>query len=825
MTALRRRLVKAIRGVGLVLAVVLFCSAVTAVWSVARTPVEHPPASPTVNDITQLNPIPVAEILVPTTTDEIIQAVRTHAGPISIGGGRYSMGGQTASLGALQIDMRQFNRILVFDSVGKTITVQAGARWQQIQERIDPANLSIKIMQTYANFTVGGTLSVNAHGRYVGLGPVIRSVRSLHVVLADGTLVEASPATHPEIFYGVIGGYGGIGVITDATLELADNVRVRRQHLVMPVSAYKAYFVQHVRDADGVIFHNADLYPPDFRTVNAVSYVETTAPVTIPERLQPPHQSYGRDRFMFSVISEWPFGKQFREHILDPLLFRTEPVSWRNYEASYDVAELEPSSRTQSTYVLQEYFVPVEHFDDFVPKMRSVFQHRRVNVINVSIRHAKPDPGSLLAWAPRETFAFVVYYKQGTSAAARRAVGEWTRELTDSVLSVGGSYYLPYQPQATREQFLRAYPRASEFFALKRRLDPTNKFRNTLWDKYYAPLIDPSTAALSPTVRAALDHRSGYARDEAQTFLTHPEWYIVYSSDEYAAWLQTRLPTDFPYVASIGQFWIGYHEIWQATRRTYPINWGYHVMLCVIGASYSVELTLKAMYENTIGRLSDWTAGHALTDEDRYAAMVAADYGRFIHTYPWYQYGFAAKLAGLWTDLPVRGAHPIRKLERRLFLTTEYGIKAIYATLITVAARSTYAPQEDHLQMVVTGWTDSLTRETPAVTAAAALDGTHTLLTVPRYDPFRDLMAHLAEQPTPPRIREIAGDSIIVLTGVAPSDWATRDPRAHILYALPLPTDRGRKRVVISTPVSQLLPLLRDIDAGGAVQVDHLYDY
>jgi FAD/FMN-containing dehydrogenase len=825
MQAFRRRLVKALRVIGLVFAVVLFCSAATAVWGVARTPVEHPPAPPTVNDISQLNPIPVADIVVPTTTDEIVQAVRTHRGPISIGGGRYSMGGQTASPGALQIDMRQFNRILTFDSIGKTITVQAGARWRQIQERIDPANLSIKIMQTYANFTVGGSLSVNVHGRYVGLGPVIRSVRSLHVVLADGTLVEASPTVHPDIFNGVIGGYGGIGVITDATLELADNVRVQRQHLVMPVSAYRAYFIHHIRDADGIVFHNADLYPPDFRTVNAVSYIQTAAPVTIPERLQPPSQSYRRDRFMFSVMSEWPFGKQFREHILDPLLFRTHPVSWRNYEASYDVAELEPSSRTQSTYVLQEYFVPVAHFDDFVPKMRAVFQHRRVNVINVSIRHANADPGSLLAWAPRETFAFVVYYKQGTNAAARRAVGEWTRELTDSVLSVGGSYYLPYQPQATRAQFLRAYPRAPEFFALKGRLDPTNKFRNTLWDKYYGPLIDPAGAPLSPAVRTALDGRRGYARDEDQTFLTHPEWYIVYSSDEYAAWIETRLPTDFPYVASIGQYWIGYHEIWQATRRTYPVNWGYHVMLCVIGASYSVELTLKAMYENTIGRLSGWTAGHALTDEDRYAAVVAADYGRFIHIYPWYQYGFASKLAGLWTDLPVRGAHPIRKLERRLFLTTEYGIKAVYATLITVATRSTYASEEDHLQMVVTGWTDSLARAVPAVTAAASLDSIHTLLMVPRYDAFRDLMAQLARQPTMPRITEIADDSVIVLTGVAPSNWATRDSRAHVLYALRLPTDRGRKRVVISTPVSQLLPLLRDIDAGGALHVDHLYDY
>jgi FAD/FMN-containing dehydrogenase len=116
--------------------------------------------------------------------------------------------------------------------------------------------------------------------------------------------------------------------------------------------------------------------------------------------------------------------------------------------------------------------------------MRQVFQRHRVNVINVSIRHAKQDPGSLMAWARSDVFAFVVYYKQGTSEVDRKEVGVWTRELIDEALSVGGSYYLPYQLHATKEQFLRAYPRATEFFELKRRLDPTNKFRNGLWDKY-----------------------------------------------------------------------------------------------------------------------------------------------------------------------------------------------------------------------------------------------------------------------------------------------------------------------------------------------------
>src|SRR6185295_9373078 len=117
--------------------------------------------------------------------------------------------------------------------------------------------------------------------------------------------------------------------------------------------------------------------------------------------------------------------------------------------------------------------------------MAEIFTRNRVNVINVSIRHAKADIGSLLAWAREEVFAFVVWYKQGTNEVAKNKVAIWTRELINAALSLGGSYYLPYQVHATEEQFHKAYPNAKKLFELKDKLDPVFKFRNVIWDSYY----------------------------------------------------------------------------------------------------------------------------------------------------------------------------------------------------------------------------------------------------------------------------------------------------------------------------------------------------
>jgi FAD/FMN-containing dehydrogenase len=440
-----------------------------------------------VNDITQLNPIRVRKVLAPGTIAEVVEAVRTNSGPISIGGGRFSMGGQTATDGALQIDMRHLDHIVSFSKEKKEITVQAGITWRKVLEYIDPYDLSVEIMQSYANFTVGGALSVNAHGRYVGLGPIVLSVKSIRLVLADGAVVFASPDENADLFYGAIGGYGGLGVIVEATLRLTDDVHVELDTHVMPLSAYRGYFASKVRDNGDVIFHNAVLYPPNFDTVRVLSYIKTSKSVTVADRLVPADSNYNSSSLGMSIVSSWPGGKWVRQHVFDVWKYRGHEIEWRNYEASFDVRELEPASRKASTYVLQEYFVPVDQLESFTAQMGGILRRHRVNAINLSIRHARQDPGTLLAWARSEVFSCVLYYKQGTSDNDRTEVQTWTRELIDSAVAHGGTYYLPYQIAATREQFHAAYPNAPRLFALKRRADPLNKFRNRLWDMYFDP--------------------------------------------------------------------------------------------------------------------------------------------------------------------------------------------------------------------------------------------------------------------------------------------------------------------------------------------------
>jgi FAD/FMN-containing dehydrogenase len=438
-----------------------------------------------VNDITKLNPIKVTRVVKPDSIDDIVKAIRSSSGPISIGGGRFSQGGQTSFPDSVHLDMRSFKKVLSLNINKRQVTVQSGITWRDLQEVIDREDLSVKIMQTYSNFTIGGSLSVNVHGRYVGEGPIIRSVDSMKVILANGDIVNVSPLENPTIFNGVIGGYGGIAVIVEVTLNLEKNVKVKRHTKTMKLQDYSEYFTSNIRNNTDVIFHNADIYPPEYTDVRSVSWQKTDEKLTVKRRLIPQGKEYDWQPKVAEFVADSNFGKWMRQYVMEPLLYSFDAVQWRNYEASYDVYELEPKNRVHTTYALREYFLPIKNFDSFAGKMSAIFKKYEVNIINVSIRHALPDSGSILSWARTEVFAFVVYYRQGTSEKAQQEVKLWSQEIIEVLITENGTYYLPYQLHATTEQFMKAYPGANDFFDLKQQVDPNNRFRNKLWEQHY----------------------------------------------------------------------------------------------------------------------------------------------------------------------------------------------------------------------------------------------------------------------------------------------------------------------------------------------------
>lgn len=439
-----------------------------------------------VENVTGLYGVSVAAVQPVYRTQDVVDAVLRGPFPIAVGGGRFSMGGQIAAAGGLHLDMRPFKGLIWLRPDDLRVRVQAGMRWRDLQEHLDPLGLAVHTMQSYANFSVGGSVSVNVHGRYLGHGPLAHSVWALQLVLADGRVVEADRQHNADLFAAALGGYGAVGVITEVELQLARNRRIRREVQEVALEAYPAHFRDAVLSRPGGVLHNADLLPPHFDKAFSLTWREAAddAPLTEPARLVARGQRYAVEQNLIWAFSELPGAMAVREAVLEPLLRGQPAVKWLNHEASLDVAQLEPRTRRWSTYALQEYFVPERHFLSFATGLGALLRQHKAGVLNVSIRHAPADRDALLKWAPEPVFCFVLYFKQRRHAQASAEVGRWTRALIDLALQHEGRYYLPYQPHATREQFEAAYPQATQLRALKARVDAEGRFNNSLWQRY-----------------------------------------------------------------------------------------------------------------------------------------------------------------------------------------------------------------------------------------------------------------------------------------------------------------------------------------------------
>jgi FAD/FMN-containing dehydrogenase len=764
-----------------------------------------------VNDITGINPIQVHKEIQPATVEEIVEAVKSTKGPISIGGGRFSMGGQTGFENSLHIDMRKFNKVLNLDTVSKQVTVQPGVVWRDLQKVIDPHNLSVKIMQTYANFTVGGSVSVNCHGRYIGHGPIVSSVLQIKLVTASGELITATRTENPDVFAAAVGGYGGIGVLVEVTLQLADNVKVERMIAQVLPADYNQFFDSTIRRDEEVIFQNGDLYPPDFDLINSVAWKKTDKPLTDTVRVTPEGENYWLERQVMSVVSWGNFGKWVRKNWVDPNLYDDEKVVWRNREASYDVQELEPSSREEDTYVLQEYFIPVKNITAFIPKMKAIYDKYDVNVINVSLRHAYADTLTFLSWAPEEVFAFVIYYEQGTDPESREIVRQWTVEMTDAILSENGRWYLPYQPHASVEQFQHGYSQASKYFEVKNRLDSGQRFTNKLLDKYNPYLAD--------RIEKKRDSIKGYYRDEAQSFLTVPEWYLVFNPKEYADFLEAgNNPSDFPFYASIDEYWTLYDRSMKLVSEAYPENEEYNTMLNVIGVSITMEYTAKMLYENTIGRVFSWFSNGTLSDDERVIIDAQRAYSDFIYDKAWYEFRFMPWVKKVWTTSNTSESNWFRKIERKMFFTAEFTFKAMYAELIGWGARASYEEPVTEIYLVVST-PDSL-QHSPAVSVIHE-DGENKLVSITRWGVFTKSIMQIADKKID--IHEIGGNDEIVVSLLV--DHQKKNiSGGELLYESRVVTDSNRGRLVYLVEVDKLLSFVQEAKRNG-VEVEHIFDY
>jgi hypothetical protein len=265
--------------------------------------------------------------------------------------------------------------------------------------------------------------------------------------------------------------------------------------------------------------------------------------------------------------------------------------------------------------------------------------------------------------------------------------------------------------------------------------------------------------------------------------------------------------------------------VYSATRAHYPFPIGDHIVLAVIGSSFSVEYGLKGLYEETAGRLSEWTSHHQPVAEDDYAAEVAENYATFVHIRPFYEFSFARALRGLWSNTPLATTHLVRTVERRAWLTLDYSVEAVYCELIELATHATYGFEDT----TTVAWVEFpasddklISSPVPSVRILRDVGNKQAMVEIPRYQEFTSTALGLIHAGI--QFRQIASNDLIVISAIAPSGWMNNIPDLQLLLAQPLLSNPGNTRIVLLCRVPELHDTLPVLEHQG-LKIEHLYDY
>lgn len=176
-------------------------------------------------------PCKAGAIVRPANTEQVaavMQACHAVQQPVVTHGGLTGLvHGAEASPDELVISLERLTAIEEIDQVGGTLTVQAGAPLQRVQEAAKEVGLQFPLdLGARGSCTIGGNIATNAGGvRVIRYGMMRQQVLGLEAVMADGRVVSSmnrmlknnAGFDLKQLF---IGSEGTLGIVTRAVLRL-----------------------------------------------------------------------------------------------------------------------------------------------------------------------------------------------------------------------------------------------------------------------------------------------------------------------------------------------------------------------------------------------------------------------------------------------------------------------------------------------------------------------------------------------------------------------------------------------------------------------------
>jgi len=400
-------------------------------------------------------------------------------GIIARGMGR-SYGDSAVIHNGMVIGQGFLNRFLSFDDQTGILHCEAGVTLEQILEFSVPRGWFLATTPGTKFVTVGGAIAADVHGKNHHVdGTFGMCVRELILLLADGNILKCSPDAHPEAFWATVGGMGLTGFIRDARIQL--------QHCE---SAYYHVTYRRCENLDAALLSMGETGEP-FRY--SVGWIDCLAK----------GRSLGRTVLMLandlnpaqlpSALRAAPLASPRGRNLMVPFDF-----------PSHMLNSASVSLFNQFYYLRQQNRQSFEHYRNFFYPLDSISHWNRIYGRRGFIQYQALFPDATAADGLRRVLETLSGYGLASFLAVIKRSGpanpsplsflfkgytlaldipnvgprllEMTRKLDEILLARGGRLYLAKDSVMDAQTFAAMYPRKGEFLAIKKQLDPGNRF-------------------------------------------------------------------------------------------------------------------------------------------------------------------------------------------------------------------------------------------------------------------------------------------------------------------------------------------------------------
>jgi len=361
------------------------------------------------------------------------------------------------------------------DSAAGTVTVEAGCRLHALNAKLLARGLSLANMGDIQVQTVAGATQTGTHGTGRDVGGMAAQVAGLELALADGRIVTCSAdspsggltfpdGTAPNLFDAARVGLGALGIVTAVTFRVVPAFLLAAREEPMTWSAVMSHLDEFTADNEHFEFY----WFPHSEGCLTKRNNRTDGPA----RPLPRWRYLLDDEFLsnsvFGLTSQLGRGIPAAIPVINSAAARA--LGARTYvDAAYKVF----TSPRRVRFKEEEYAIPRAALPDVLGEVRALFRRRDWRIsFPIEVRVAPSDDVWLSTAYGRDSAYIAIHVFHASPHE------EYFADVEAVMTSVGGRPHWGKMHSRDADYLAGAYPRLSEFIAVRDLVDPDRRFTN-----------------------------------------------------------------------------------------------------------------------------------------------------------------------------------------------------------------------------------------------------------------------------------------------------------------------------------------------------------